>query len=118
MPPGKLHRLAHRRAGRHPRKKQELIGSHPQGVEHVVLHFLRAHRGILGNIVVQQQLILQHAVAQAGGKSGVALVQGRIAYCLFQVAFRPRALPPAGRQGEHRRFSGCHGPLPPSVCAW
>ena len=63
VPLHQVHRLVDSGAHRHPGEKGHLIGPQPQGVEDLVLHPLRLHRGELPDVKVQQHPVLKHAKA-------------------------------------------------------
>lgn len=68
----------------------------------------------MGQVEVQEHLVLQNTGAQLGGQRRVPAVQSGRRYLLFQGAVRPSPLSLTGVQGEERRFSGIHRASPPA----
>ena len=81
--PGQLYGPVDRCAVGDPVQKEHLVGPQAQGLDHPPLHPLEGDIGEMGQVEVQEHLVLQNTGAQLGGQRRVPAVQSGRRYLLF-----------------------------------
>ena len=102
-----LHRLIHRSPVGDLVHKQDLIGPDPQNIQNDRLQMVGPLGTVTPDIVIQQHPVLDHAIGEPGGQSGVPAVQPVFGNGTLQAAVGPGVGAGYLHQNLQRRIPGC-----------